>query len=109
MEFAPGVINWIDAGWAVYKEGVRDFRFFPPLGDREAQRAWLGGVGAAWASDLDNRESVEDALARVLEGRGFGSPETLPLRAWNRPEPVTRPECFEQQEDAESGHQTATC
>ena len=70
MEFAPAVINWIDAGWAVYKEGVRDSRFFPPLGDREAQRAWLGGVGAAWASDLDNTESVEDALARVLEGRG---------------------------------------
>ena len=70
MEFAPGVINWIDAGWAVYKEGVRDSRFFPPLGDRETQRAWLGGFGAAWASDLDSKESVVDALARVLEGRG---------------------------------------
>ena len=63
-------VDWIDAGWAVYKEGARDPEYFPPLGDRDAQRAWLGGVGAAWASDLDNTESVVDALTRMLEGRG---------------------------------------
>ena len=70
MEFAPAVINWIDAGWAVYKEGVRDSRFFPSLGDMDAQRQWLGGFGAAWASSLEDKESVMDALTRVLEGRG---------------------------------------
>ncbi len=46
MEFAPAVINWIDAGWAVYKEGVRDPQYFPPLGDRDAQREWLGAYSA---------------------------------------------------------------
>ena len=67
---AEAVINWLDAGWAVYKEGARDPEYFPPLGDRDAQRAWLGGFGAAWASDLDGKESVDEALARALEGRG---------------------------------------
>ena len=70
MEFAPAMINWIDAGWAVYKEGERDSRFFPPLGDMDAQRQWLGGFGAARASSLEGKESVMDALTRVLEGRG---------------------------------------
>ena len=67
---AKSAIDWLDAGWTVYKEGIRDPEFFPPLGDRDAQRRWLGGFGAAWVSDLDDAGSVVDALARVLEGRG---------------------------------------
>jgi hypothetical protein len=34
----------------------------------EAQRAWLGGFGAAWACGPDER-SVDEALARALLGR----------------------------------------
>jgi hypothetical protein len=49
---------------------VRESALFPPLGDSEAQRWWLGGFGAAWASDLDNEASVDEALARALDGRG---------------------------------------
>ncbi len=63
--------DWSDTGWKVYKDGKCDREFFPPLGDRDAQRSWLGGFGAAWAADLsDNAGSVVDALARALEGRG---------------------------------------
>jgi len=61
--------DWIDVGWAVYREDVRDAEFFPPLNDMEAQRHWLGGFGAAWVAAPDG-ESVDDALARVLDGRG---------------------------------------
>jgi hypothetical protein len=61
--------DWLDVGWAVYKEGVRDPEFFPPLGDRDTQRAWLGGFSSAWASDLDTEESVDEVLALALDGR----------------------------------------
>ena len=67
---AAAVINWFEAGWSVYRERIRDPDFFPPLGDMDAQRQWLGGFGAALASSLEDKESVMDALARVLEGRG---------------------------------------
>ena len=62
-------MDWFDAGWAVYQEGVRDPEYFPPLGDRDAQRQWLDGVGAAWASDLATKKSVADAISKALEGR----------------------------------------
>ncbi len=52
-----------------YRRELNHAGFFPPLGDRDAQRQWLGGFGAAWASDLDDEESVDEALARALEGR----------------------------------------
>lgn len=49
---------------------------FPPLGDKEAQRAWLGGFGAAWAGEAlrdvpDALASlpIDEALISVLEGR----------------------------------------
>jgi hypothetical protein len=61
-----GRTDWLDAGWTVYKEGVRDPAFCRPLGDRYAQRAWLGGFGAAWASDLDDEKSVDEALAPTV-------------------------------------------
>jgi hypothetical protein len=35
----------------------------------KAQREWLGGFGAAWASDLDNKQSADDALALALQGK----------------------------------------
>ena len=59
---------WFEAGWAVFKEERWDADFFPPLNDMEAQRAWLGGFGAAWACGPDER-SVDEALARALLGR----------------------------------------
>ena len=63
-------VTWFDVGWAVFVGNERDSDSFPPLNDMEAQREWLGGFGSAWASDLNNSESLDDALARALEGRG---------------------------------------
>jgi hypothetical protein len=78
----PEDIDWFSRGWAVYKGDLRDSEHFPSLNDMEAQRWWLGGLGAAWADTPDDEaiesildgdgmggESVEDALARALEGR----------------------------------------
>ncbi len=61
--------DWIDVGWAVYREAVCDAEFFPPLDDMEAQRRWLGGFGAAWVAAPDDEESVDEALVRMLDGR----------------------------------------
>ena len=41
--------DWFAIGERVCREGLRDADSFPPLNDMEAQRAWLGGFGAAWA------------------------------------------------------------
>jgi hypothetical protein len=75
-------VNWFSAGWAVYIGAARGATDFPPMNDMEAQRWWLGGFGAAWAEDIDDRglravlndegivsESVDEALARALAGR----------------------------------------
>jgi hypothetical protein len=53
----------------------------PPRNEMEAQRWWLGGFGAAWTEDIDDRvlravlneegvvgESVDEALAQALAG-----------------------------------------
>jgi len=61
--------DWFPIGERVYREGRRDAESFPPLNDMEAQRWWLGGFGAAWAESSDGEESVDEALARALEGR----------------------------------------
>jgi hypothetical protein len=60
---------WFESGWAVFKEERWDADFFPPLNDMEAQRAWLGGFGAAWVDASDEAGSVDEALVRVLVGR----------------------------------------
>ncbi len=78
----PDSLGWFDVGWAVYKGDVNDVDYFPPLGDMEAQREWLGGFGAAWMeypdaasmqSILDGDgmggESVRAALIKTLEGK----------------------------------------
>lgn len=62
-------IGWYAAGWAVFSRDVRDPEFFPPVNDIEAQREGLGGFGAAWASDPEDGESVDEALVRALTGR----------------------------------------
>ncbi|MCP4993508.1 MAG: hypothetical protein GY934_06955 [Gammaproteobacteria bacterium] len=59
--------GWFGAGWAVYKGDVKDIDFFPPLGDIQAQREWLGGFGAAWAEYPD-----EVAMKSILDGDGMG-------------------------------------
>jgi hypothetical protein len=81
-EAAASDVDWFGKGWAVYKGDMRDAAYFPPLNDMEAQRWWLGGFGAGWVEDLNDAavasvllgegmagESVEEALARVCEGR----------------------------------------
>jgi hypothetical protein len=50
------------------REGLAGCGLLSPLNDMEAQRAWLGGFGAAWACGPDER-SVDEALARALAGR----------------------------------------
>jgi hypothetical protein len=62
-------MDWFAIGWDVCKNGLRDAASFPPLNDMEAQRAWLGGFGAAWATGPEEAGSVDEALARALEGR----------------------------------------
>lgn len=61
--------DWFDIGWAAYTGGLRALDCFPPSGELDAQRHWLGGFGAAWVSNLDTAESVFEALARVLDQR----------------------------------------
>ena len=81
--------DWFDAGCKV-SLGAREQGLFPPLGDREAQRFWLGGFGAAWAErglsdagaetercDQCLSGSVEAALLRALDGR-----DALLLELW---------------------------
>lgn len=60
-------LDWFDAGAAVL-EGQRGDHLYPPLGDREAQRWWLGGFGGAWA-DMDDAPDLDDALIAALDGR----------------------------------------
>lgn len=58
--------RWFGAGWAVYK-GSTGEDCLPPLNDIEAQRAWLGGFGAAWVEYPD-----AEAAASILSGDGMG-------------------------------------
>lgn len=79
----PEETDWFAKGWAGYKGDICDDDHFLPLNDMEAQRWWLGGFGAAWTECPDDEavnsilygdgiggESVDEALARVLQGRG---------------------------------------
>jgi hypothetical protein len=64
------LVEWLDTGWRVFKEGRRDAESFPPLSDMEAQRrVWLGAFGAARAAGHDDAGSVDAAIARALEAR----------------------------------------
>jgi hypothetical protein len=73
--------DWFGAGWSAFHFPVHPDAF-PPLDDREAQRAWLAGFGAAWAecpeaAQRENTRSrfwlcertVTAALKAVLAGR----------------------------------------
>lgn len=75
-------IGWFGAGYAVAKGGTAPDDYYPPLNDMEAQREWLGGFGAGWVEcpdeeaiesilfgDGSSGESIDEALARALEGR----------------------------------------
>ena len=68
-EEMTGDVDWFDVGWESFKEERWDADSFPPLNDMEAQRAWLGGFGAAWVEAADEAGSVDEALMRALEGR----------------------------------------
>jgi hypothetical protein len=74
--------GWFGAGYAVAKGGTAPDDYYPPLNDLEAQREWLGGFGAGWVECPDEEaiesilfgdgstgESIDEALARALEGR----------------------------------------
>ena len=61
--------DWFDVGWDAYEEGGGRAESLPPLHDMEAQRWWLGGFGAAWASGSEDLGSVDEALVRVFSAR----------------------------------------
>jgi predicted RNase H-like HicB family nuclease len=80
----PHEFGWFGAGYAVAKGGTAPDDYYPPLNDMQAQREWLGGFGAGWVECSDGDfdvmlstllgdgsvgESIDDALARALEGR----------------------------------------
>jgi hypothetical protein len=56
-------------GWDAYKEGGRYPESLPHLNEMEAQRAWLGGFGAAWMEASEEDASIDEALVRALDGR----------------------------------------
>jgi hypothetical protein len=64
--------QWFEAGEQVFG-GAREGRLYPALNDIEAQRFWLGGFGAAWASqtpcDPDDPQALDLALLAALRGR----------------------------------------
>jgi hypothetical protein len=78
----PQDIDWFGAGYVVAKVGTAADDFYPPLNDLEAQREWLGGFIAGWVEcpddaaiasilfgDGNGGESIDEALARAMEGR----------------------------------------
>ena len=78
----PHEFGWFGAGYAVAKGGTAPDDYYPPLNDMEAQHEWLGGFGAGWVEcpdeeaimsilfgDASAGESIDEALARALEGR----------------------------------------
>lgn len=68
--------DWFGAGWAVFQNSTTAGPY-PPLYDRLAQRAWLGGFGAAWMAcatrDSANpercRQAVRWALVQALRAQ----------------------------------------
>ncbi len=46
-------MDWFQAGARV-GAGKKSAAQYPPLGDPQAQRFWLGGFGAAWAEGPDD-------------------------------------------------------
>jgi hypothetical protein len=83
-------MDWFEAGSRVVA-GERDGGLYPALGDRDAQRLWLGGFGGAWAElpqssahagEMMGASPVEDcveaALLQALRGR-----EELQLELWS--------------------------
>lgn len=65
--------DWFAAGMAVFWRSTEPADF-PPIDDRDAQRAWLGGFGAAWAECPDATdgwcdEDLDVALTLALKGR----------------------------------------
>ncbi len=64
-------MDWFKAGARVgaNKQGAVKY---PPLGDAQAQRYWLGGFGAAWAAS-----DVETPVAEVLSAALADQPALL--------------------------------
>lgn len=52
--------GWFDAGIRFFESGGHDSDQLPPIGDREAQRAWLAGFGAAWCEWPERRLDTFD-------------------------------------------------
>ena len=71
--------EWFEAGSAVFEATTADPASFPPLNDRQAQRAWLAGFLASWSEWLDRQglplsdeqeaATLDDRLTRTLRDR----------------------------------------
>lgn len=74
-------LTWFDRGSAMFDGILDDPDGFPPLNDRESQRAWLAGFGGAWAELPEDPERADDPrntpLLDVLSHRLADRPELL--------------------------------
>jgi hypothetical protein len=58
-------LDWFEAGWSAFHVPVSP-DVYPPLDDRAAQRAWLGGFGAAWAQCPETTRRQGDGCGNGL-------------------------------------------
>jgi hypothetical protein len=47
-------LDWFEAGEVVFLSSTDDSRFYPPLDEPAALRAWLTGFAAAWSELPEN-------------------------------------------------------
>ena len=72
-------LEWFDAGSAVFEGMTEDPASFPPLNDRQIQRAWLAGFLVSWYEWLDRQglplpdeqesATLDDRLNQTLRDR----------------------------------------
>lgn len=74
-------LSWFEAGSGIFDGVIDDPSCYPPLDDRDVQRAWLAGFAGAWAelTTFAPADPSEDPRQRPVL-------EVLAERLANRPE-----------------------